>query len=149
MTDQRTEKAESTQAAATLSQIQTVANTIPEFSLQLEERKLKLDGEVYTLRELAGTGRGKYLTGIASRLVINPDTGKPVSMKNFDGLETSLLRLCLYGPDGSLVPEDIMQKWPSSVLAKLFEMALELAGLGELGRQKKEAEAKNACGEKT
>jgi len=118
-----------------------VVTTTEEYSLTLKERSFKIDGRVHVIRELDGTERGKYLNSVSSRVKSNTQ-GKPVGMTTFDGLETSLLKLCLYEGD-TLVPEKTMSKWPSSLLSKLFDVASDLSGLNEAAKKKLQEDAKN------
>lgn len=111
-------------------------------TLALQSRMVKLDDQVYTIRELDGTARGKYLNGVSSRVIMGSG-GRPIGMKDFTGLETALLKLCLYDPQGVLVPEAVMLAWPSSVLGSLFIIARDLSGLGEEAQKKLEQDAKN------
>ena len=112
------------------------------FSLTFKNEKIDIDGQEYVLRELNGQERGQYLDSVGNRIIVGKD-GQPSGMKSFDGLEASLLKLCLEGPDGKLVPADTLAKWPSTVLQDLFENATRLSGLDKFSKKEKEAEAKN------
>ena len=113
------------------------------FVLTLKEESVVLDDKDYTLRELDGLQKGKYLNSMGGRLIMNEE-GKVSGFKDFAGLESSLLSLCLYDSEGKTVPAAKIQSWPSSVLSKLFEAAQVLSGLNEEGQKKIEAEAKNS-----
>jgi len=112
-------------------------------TLTLKVREVKIDDQVYTVRELNGTERGAYLNSVGGRVIIN-DQGKAVGMKDFTGLEALLLKRCLYGPDGVLVTEKTLATWPASVLGTLFDIAKDLSALNEESKKKVEEEAKNA-----
>ena len=92
----------------------------------------------YVLRELSGKGRDRYLSRMSNRLKYN-NAGKPVGMKSFDGLQASLLILCLYNEDDALVTEEELQVWPASAQDALFQKAQEISALNTEG----EEEAKN------
>lgn len=114
-----------------------------ELSLELKSQTVKLGGRPYTVRELDGAARGLYLNSMSNRVKINAQ-GKPVGMTTFEGLETSLLKLCLYDDiDGVLVSEKEMAHWPASVLSKLFDIASDLSGLNDAAKKKLQEEAKN------
>ena len=119
------------------------------FETTLKEVPVTVDGKSYILRELDGRQKGKYLNKMGGRIVLN-SKGEVSSFKDYAGLESTLLSLCLYGEDGKLVPPSIMDGtpdttgWPSTVLGKLFDAAQDLSGLNEESRKKQEAEAKNS-----
>jgi len=102
-------------------------------TLKLKEIPVTLDEKAYTLKELSGEARDKYLTGMSDRVKFTD--GKMTGLKNFNGLQASLLALCLYDSDGVLVPMKDLQAFPASTLATLFDAAQELSSLGE-GAQK-------------
>jgi len=114
---------------------------IEEYTLELKEHQLKINGRLHTIRELDGTDRAKYLNSVSSRVKVN-NQGKPVGMTTFEGLETSLLKLCLYDGD-ELVPEKVMSKWPASLLGKFFDIASDLSGLNEAAKKRMQEESKN------
>lgn len=119
------------------------------FQTTLKEIPVVIDGKNYILRELDGRQKGKYLNQMGSRIVLN-DQGKVASFKDYSGLESTLLEVCLYDENGKLVPAIVMngteekKGWPSTVLGKLFDAAQELSGLNEEGRKKQEQDAKNS-----
>lgn len=113
------------------------------FQTTLQELLVKIDGADFTLRELDGLTKGKYLNKMGSRIVLN-DQGKVAGFKDYGGLETTLLGLCLYDAEGKLVPIPVMDKWPSNVLSKLFDAAQDLSALNEEARKRVEGEAKNS-----
>ena len=113
------------------------------FETTLKEVPVTIDNVVYTMRELDGRQKGKYLNKMGGRIVLN-DEGKVRAFKDYAGLESTLLELCLYDNDDKLVPSNIMEVWPSTVLGKLFDAAQELSGLDEESRKKQKAEAKNS-----
>lgn len=114
---------------------------VEDYSLELKEHQLKINGKLHTIRELDGVDRAKYLNSVSSRVKVN-NQGKPVGMTTFDGLETSLLKLCLYDGD-ELVSEKVMARWPASLLSKFFDIASDLSGLNEAAKKRMQEEAKN------
>jgi len=113
-----------------------------EFKLTLKEVPVILDGKNHVLRELNGSQKGKYLNKMSKQITLN-EKGKISGFKDLAGLETALLSLCLYDEKDVLVPIEILESFPSSVLGKLQEAASELNGLNEKGQEIIEAEVKN------
>lgn len=110
------------------------------FDIDLQEQPVivkRKDGTVknYVLRELTGKQKGQYLNGMNTRLSISED-GKVTGIKNFDGIETSLLCRCLYNEEGKLVSESELQELPARVLKQLFDAAQTLSGLNKEGTDK-------------
>ena len=91
------------------------------FETTLKEVPVTIDSKSYVLRELDGRQKGKYLNKMGGRIVLN-SKGEVSSFKDYAGLESTLLSLCLYGEDSKLVPPSIMDGtpdttgWPSNVL---------------------------------
>lgn len=112
------------------------------FSLVLKEVEVVLStsegDKKYILRELSGEVRDKYLASMADRMKYD-DKGKPSGVKNFHGLQASLLSLCLINEEGKTVSVMDLQKFPASVQSALFEKANELSALNKEGQE----EAKN------
>jgi len=119
------------------------------FKTTLKEVPVAIDGNSYILRELDGRQKGKYLNKMGGRIVLNAK-GEVASFKDYAGLESTLLSLCLYDSENKLVPATVMdgteeeQGWPSTMLTGLFDAAQDLSGLNEEARKKQEAEAKNS-----
>lgn len=114
-----------------------------EFTLKRTEKTVKLenpDGTVsnYTLKELTGEERDKYLSGMAKKMKTGPD-GKPIGLRDFEGIEADLIFLSLYDEKGKNVPTATIAKYPSRVQRMLFQAAQKLSGLDETA----EEEAKN------
>lgn len=113
------------------------------FETTLKELPVVIDKENYTLRELDGQQKGKYLNQMGSRIELGAD-GKVSGFKDYAGLESTLLSLCLYNAEGVPVSKNVIDSWPSSMLTRLFDAAQELSGLNETGRKAQEDEAKNS-----
>lgn len=107
-----------------------------EFSLELAEQSVSLktkDGSAkkYVLRELTAKQRGTYLNSMQNRIIFTD--GKVTGIKDFDGLEASLLSRCLYDESNKLVSMSDLEEFPGRVLKKLFEAAQLISGLNEEG----------------
>jgi len=113
------------------------------FETTLKEVPVTIDAKPYKLRELDGRQKGKYLNKMGGRIVLN-NKGEVSSFKDYAGLESTLLELCLYDSSNELVPASVMDGWPSTILTTLFDAAQTLSGLNEEARKKQEAEAKNS-----
>jgi hypothetical protein len=113
------------------------------FETTLKELPVTIDSKSYVLRELDGILKGKYLNTMGSRIELGP-TGQIKRFKDYSGLETTLLELCLYDDENNLVKTTVMREWPSTLLTRLFEAAQELSALDEESKKKLEDEAKNS-----
>jgi len=113
------------------------------FSLELKEIPVVLENADGTkvdayLRELTGKQRDSYLTGLSGRMKYRD--GKVTGLSSFEGLQASLLSLCLVDKaDGKLIGITRIQTFPAKVQEALFKAAQELSGLDDIG----EEEAKN------
>lgn len=114
------------------------------FDLELEEVPVTIAGEKYVLRELDGKQRDKYLDGLGKRLAPAGRDGKAQTVKNFNGLQSSLVCMCLY-KDGEDSPVDAhtIQTWPARVVAGLFDAASDLSKLGEEEEDGEDGEGKD------
>lgn len=92
----------------------------------------------WTLRELDGTERNKYLNKMTSRVKISRD-GKAVGIKSFDGFQADLLKVSLFDENDEPISVEEIEGLPSSTQQTLFEKAQELSGLdtdaGELEKK--------------
>lgn len=90
------------------------------------------------LREMHGTGRDAYLQSMAGRMRTDAK-GNIIGVKNFDGLQASLLSKCLYDEVDELVSVKEIQAFPTKAVITLFKAAQKLNGL----EQDAEDDAKN------
>ena len=106
------------------------------FSLALAEVQVELEhpstGEVqqYVLKEMDGTARDQYLSFVGTRMASSGDS----TLSNFDGIQANLLHACIFRIDGDKeirVPVGTIQKFPSRVLAALFDKAKEISGMDD------------------
>lgn len=103
------------------------------FALELEERPVSIAGEPYVLIELDGRDRDKYLNSLGSRVKTAPN-GKSAGIKNFDGLQATLIVMSLRkieGDERNPVKLETIQKWPARVVTALFNAARDLSALNE------------------
>lgn len=90
-------------------------------------KKCKVDVEMedgsteqYILREMTGVMRDNWLNAMAKKSKTNAE-GKTVGVRDFSGLQASLIAYCLYSlPDLKPVKIDKIQSFPSSAQSALF-----------------------------
>ena len=82
----------------------------------------------YTIKEMVGTEFGKWRTAMATRLKVSPD-GKPLGVRDFKGMEASLISKCLYDETGQPVPERVIEAWPTAAQQELFRKCQEINGM--------------------
>ena len=102
-----------------------------EFKLALKETPVIIDDQPYVLVELDGRERDRYL-GDLSKRVATGTGGAPNTVRNFDGLQGSLVAASLRKKvNGDLERVDIktIQEWPASVIGALFKEAQILSAL--------------------
>jgi hypothetical protein len=100
------------------------------FSLKLEDIPVILTGkdgveEHYTIEEMDGGRRDAYLNRQREKAEFD-DAGKVTEVHTFEGSQSTLLSLCMRDDKGKLVPEDVIQSFPSHVLEALHEAAQKL-----------------------
>lgn len=98
------------------------------FELTRKEQPVTIGGSAYTLVELDGAARDKYLQDLTGRVRTTPE-GKPAGVKNFCGLQASLVSASLVDATRKPVPASLVQSWPARVVAALYDAARELSGL--------------------
>lgn len=97
-------------------------------------RKVEIEDEdgaikEYYLVEMNGTVRDRWLGQMSARLKTD-SAGKPTGVRNFEGLQASLIAACLTLSDGiTPIGDQEIQKWPSSTQKTLFEACQEMNGL--------------------
>ena len=102
--------------------------------LELEKKEIDViltsDGvdKKFTLKELSGRDRNKYLNKMTNRVKID-GKGKALGIKTFDGFQSDLLQVSLFDESGEAVTVDEIEEMPSSTQLKLFEAAQKLSGL--------------------
>jgi len=113
------------------------------FSTVLKERPVFLTGEdgiekKFSLKELTGTQRAIYNASFDVQIEMDErGIAKAVAGKGFKTFSAKqFLALCLYDEEGKLVKEEVLGQYPSTVLTKLHEVALELSGLDRTALEK-------------
>jgi hypothetical protein len=91
----------------------------------------------YTIKELTGAEREKYLDTVSARMKYVGD--KPVGFTTYEGSYTKLLAMCLYDSTGAKVNVETIKQWPQSTVEALFKEAQSISGLIATA----EGEAKN------
>jgi len=82
----------------------------------------------WTIRELDGTGRNKYLDKVKDRVKIGRD-GRTQGIKSFDGFQADLLKMCLRDENGERISVEEIEGLPASTQGRLFDLAQEVSGL--------------------
>lgn len=102
-----------------------------QFSLALKELPVVIDDEPYVLVELDGRERDRYLGDLSKRVAPGAN-GAANSVRNFDGLQASLVAVSLrkiVHNDRVRVDIKVIQDWPASVIGALFKEAQILSAL--------------------
>ena len=96
----------------------------------------------FELREMVSSVRDKYLDQLGERMKIGVD-GKVAGVRKFDGLQASLLAVCLYDAEGKLVKKEVIQDWPAGTVSALFQEAQKLNALSASKEEVAEAVKKD------
>lgn len=87
----------------------------------------------YVLRELNGDERDTYTADMGRRTTMQ--NGKPTGLSDYKNLYSGLVALSLRMVDSSGnyrgVKQDVIQKWPSTVITALFRKVKEISGLDD------------------
>ncbi len=105
-----------------------------EFSTKLKEVPIKLDGDLFTLRELNGDARDAYMDMIADRMTVSE--GKVTSITKYSGLQIKLISDSLFDAEDKNVSVETVGKFPSSVIQTLFDAAAELSDINQKDKDK-------------
>jgi hypothetical protein len=84
--------------------------------------------QLYSIKELTGADRDSWLSEQNPKIDKTVD-GKSADIRDYDGLYSTLLKYCLYDPQGKLVPEDTIQTYPGGAQEALHAVAVTLNGL--------------------
>jgi hypothetical protein len=117
------------------------------FSNRRKQEHIELeleDGTVrcFTVYELMGPGREEFISFNASKIKMDPKTGKPTGVRDQKGISTKLIALALMDKvTGKFLTEEEVKtlSLTGRVEADLVEMISEMSGL----TAKAEEEAKN------
>src|SRR5690606_1747028 len=99
------------------------------------------DGTIrsYTVRELSGKERDEYLTETSKRFRTD-QSGKAIGVRDFDGLQSSLLVRCMTDDEtNKLVTVNFLAGLPARIQEDLYERARKISKLNKEAK----AEAKN------
>lgn len=113
-----------------------------QFTTKIKTLEVEIDGKPYQLRELNGTQRDSYLTDNANRQVWKK--GEIAGIKDLDAMQANLVSLSLFDANGKSVSKEVIQTWPASTVAGLFDAAKQLSRLGKEEGESEEEKAKNA-----
>lgn len=85
---------------------------------------------LYYVKEMTGAERDAWLTEQSKKYTTGPD-GKPSEIRDYNGIYSTLLKYCLYGPgpESGKVPESTIQGWPVAAQEALHEIAANLNGI--------------------
>lgn len=110
---------------------------LEEISTVRQEKKVKIDGQVWTLKELVGPDYVRWTSAQSKTMQISTDQ-KSVQQQGTGDLPPLLISLCLHAPDGTrMTPEAVQKKFYGTGLARLLELCQKLNRFEE-----KEAEQK-------
>jgi hypothetical protein len=103
-----------------------------EITLVRKEKSVKIvdkDGQprTYTLREMTGSTRDKWLNFMSNRMKSDENGGRSIS--RYDDLQSTLISFCLYDDGDKLVPKETVSGWNASALNKLFDLCQKMNGL--------------------
>lgn len=124
------EKAEAKRAAL----LEPIEDTLDFISVPLN-LKAK-DGSMieYTINELPGGERDKYMDVLNGRQVVGKDG--VARLRSFDGLQAELITRCVKDKAGRSVAAAVVQGWPSHVQERVFKRCQEI---NELAIERDEA----------
>lgn len=108
------------------------------FTLKRKEQPLTLDGAQYIIVELDGLSRDEVMTDSFGRMELGKD-GKPISVRNFKGMQSKLVSLCLIKAEGrAKVSQSTIDSWPAGTIDAIFKACQRLNGME--GTEKEKAE---------
>lgn len=105
------------------------------FSTVLKEQKVFLTGadgkeKACVIRELNGDQRAKHQDSFDFDMEYEDGKVKAVPGANYKpSTPAQFLALCLYDEENNLIPEDVIGKYPSTVLKELNTIARKLSGI--------------------
>lgn len=112
-----------------------VLNGVLRFTTTRKEQKIEIEDESgqpqeYIVREMMGVDRDLYMTFMSGKFRVD-ERGKVVGMKDFNGLQSDLIRRCLYGPDGKPVEERKIKLWPASLQNAVHKLCRQINALDD------------------
>ncbi len=117
------------------------------FSKRRKEQLIDIEDEegntrVYKMREMDGTLRDRYMNDMNRRFRNVSSDGSVARIEDPTKIHVNLLNLCLLDDQNKAVPVDELQKWPTTALEELYDIAIIFNGLQP--KKKEEEAAKNA-----
>ena len=89
--------------------------------------------QTYLLKEMIGPEIAAFRKWADARTKYD-DKGNAVGVKQFDGLQSKLISMCLYDPDGTPVPLAVVDGFPVSTQEILFQACQRLNAMTDRGR---------------
>jgi hypothetical protein len=116
-------------------------NGEPVYDLTLKEEVVKVktkDGNIvhYTIRELPGGERDKFMNGMNKRIEMNPD-GTPKGVRDHSEIMADLLFRCVFDEENNRIPISVVQTWPATLQEQWFRKAVALSGLNQKAEEVK------------
>jgi hypothetical protein len=103
-----------------------------------QEIPITIDGKKYVLKEFLGKDRDAFLTSLNKRM--NYTSGQFSGVRDYNGLQASLISRCLFDENDALVDTNVIQLWPAKMLSAIYVEAQKI----NLLESNAETEAKNA-----
>lgn len=109
--------------------------TVKRYKLKRKEESIEIEDAIgvvhkYTLRELDGPGREAYMTFMANTVDLTKK-GAARGVKSLKGMHTFLISKCLFDSMNVPITSVVMDQWPGSVLAGLFEDCKRISGIDQ------------------
>ena len=101
------------------------------FRVDLKATPVDLGGQTFTIKELTGAQRDEYLNKNLGRMRLDPITGEAKGFKDYKGLHTDLLCMCMYDAEGKVVSKKNLEQLPAATVGGLFKLANDLNALEE------------------
>ena len=99
-------------------------------TFELQTEPVYIGDAVYTLKEASIGAATKYRNALLDCATIGPD-GKPSKFSGMADVEPLLVSLCLFDSEGSPVPLDAINRWPSRIVKQLFDRVKDISDLDE------------------
>ena len=99
-------------------------------TFELHQETVYLGDREYTLREASSGAATRYRNALLECATIGPD-GKPSKLSGMASVEPLLVSLCLFDPEGKLVPLKVVEELPARIVKSLFNRIKEISDLDE------------------
>lgn len=84
----------------------------------------------FTLKEMFGGIRQEWQESQRQRYGLDY-SGQPAGLTKFKGLEADLISKCLFDENDKPIPAEMVQGWPSSTQAALYQLCIQLNAISE------------------